>query len=168
MDDMTRETGELSMDYEEVITYLKEQGTSWWCGRFYKNYNGLLDAYITFSDSTRYYHFIMDYDPQDVQIGENYGGYPTPAHFYLAKRAIRTGTSWTFAEYDAIQLPFQMVPAAIAAAAMGDDDAIEQGGDVVLSKTNFPLFLFLSIFYSKSCVSILFVCRGRLLFEFCC
>ena len=128
MDDMTREAGELSMNYDEVVAHLQDTGKSWWCGRFYKNYNGLLDAYITFSDSTRYYHFIMEYDPEDVQIGENYSGYPTPAHFYLAKRAIRTGTSWTIAEYDAIQVPIPAVPAAIAAAAMGDDDAIEQGG----------------------------------------
>ena len=113
------------MNYADVMAYLQGTGRSWWCGRFYKNYNGLLDAYITFSDSTRYYHFIMEYDPEDVQIGENYGGYPTPAHFYLAKRAIRTGTSWTIAEYNAIQVAIPSVPAAIAAAAMGDDNAMD-------------------------------------------
>ena len=102
MDDMTRHQGELAMTYEDVMAYVHNTGRTYWIGRFYKNYNGLLDAYIHFAHSDRYFHFIMDYDPQHVHIGEDYGGYPTPAHFYLARSAIMTGTSWTIAEYDAL------------------------------------------------------------------
>ena len=101
MDDLTREQGEQAMTYEDVMAYVRNTGRTYWIGRFYKNYNGLLDGYITFSHSERYFHFIMDYDPQHVHIGEDYDGYPTPAHFYLARSAIMTGTSWTIAEYDA-------------------------------------------------------------------
>ena len=101
MDDLTREQGEQAMTYEDVMAYVRNTGRTYWIGRFYKNYTGLLDGYIAFSHSERYYHFIMDYDPQHVHIGEDYNGYTTPEHFYLARSAIMTGTSWTIAEYDA-------------------------------------------------------------------
>ena len=63
MDDMTREQGELAMTYDDTMAYVHNTGRTYWIGRFYKNYNGLIDGYITFSHSTRYCHFIMDYDP---------------------------------------------------------------------------------------------------------
>ena len=107
MDDMTRLQGEQAMSYDDVMAYVHNTGRTYWIGRFYKKYNGLIDGYITFSHSTRYYHFIMDYDPQHVQIGVNYDGYPTPAHFYLARAAIMTGTSWTIAEYNAVPDPHE-------------------------------------------------------------
>ena len=107
MDTMTREEGELAMNYDDVMAYVHNTGRTYWIGRFYKNYNGLIDGYITFSHSSRYYHFIMDYDPQHVQIGVNYDGYPTPAHFYLARAAIMTGTNWTIAEYNTVPDPHE-------------------------------------------------------------
>ena len=110
MDDMTRHQGEQAMTYEDVMTYVHNTGRTYWIGRFYKNYNGLLDAYIHFAHSDRYSHFILDYDPQHVHIGEDYGGYPTAAHFYLARSAIMTGTSWTIAEYDALAPNPMMAP----------------------------------------------------------
>ena len=119
MDTMTREEGELAMNYDDVMAYVHNTGRTYWIGRFYKNYNGLLDGYITFSHSARYYHFIMDYEPQHVHIGEDYDGYPTPAHFYLARSAIMTGTSWTIADYNAVPDPHgRPIPAAPIAAAI--------------------------------------------------
>ena len=107
------------------LAYVHNTGRSYWIGRFYKNYNGLLDGYITFSHSDRYFHFIMDYDPQHVHIGADYDGYPTPAHFYLARSAIMAGTSWTIADYNAVLDPHEAAipaaPVAIAPAAAIDD-----------------------------------------------
>ena len=114
MDDMTREQGELTMTYEELLHHVHGTGRTYWRGRFYKNYNGLVDAYITFAHSGRYYHFIMDYPPEHVVIGENYDGYPRPTDFYLARNAIMTGKSWTIAEYDAeVPMPAGPIPACL-------------------------------------------------------
>jgi hypothetical protein len=149
MDDMTREQGELAMTYDDTMAYVHNTGRTYWIGRFYKNYNGLIDGYITFSHSERYYHFIMDYDPQHVQIGVNYDGYPTPAHFYLARAAIMTGTSWTIAEYNAVPDPLEAaIPAAPIPAAPipeegeTDEPTIEEGGTDFVYK---GLLLFLSL-----------------------
>ena len=70
----------------------------------------------------------MDYDPQHVHIGEDYDGYPTPAHFYLARSAIMTGTSWTIAEYDA-DVP--MLAGPIPAALPEEVDPARQPTDAV-------------------------------------
>ena len=112
MDTMYREQGELAMNYEETIDYVHRTGRPYWIGRFYKSYSGLLDGYIMFSGGERYYHFIMDYDRLHVQVGVDYDGYPTPAHFYLARNAIMTGTSWTIEEYNAVPDPEEPIPAA--------------------------------------------------------
>jgi hypothetical protein len=160
MDTMTREEGELAMNYDDVMAYVHNTGRTYWIGRFYKNYSGLLDGYITFAHSARYYHFIMDYEPQHVQIGEDYDGYPTPAHFYLARSAIMTGTSWTIADYNAVPDPHgrpipaapiaAAIPAAIPAAPIPeegetDEPTIEEGGTDFVYK-GLLLFLCLVIF----------------------
>ena len=145
MDNMTREQGELAMTYDDTMAYVHNTGRTYWIGRFYKNYNGLIDGYITFSHSQRYYHFIMDYDPQHVQIGVDYDGYPTPAHFYLARSAIMTGTSWTIEEYNAVPDPLEAaIPAAPIPAAPipEEDETIEEGGTDFVYK---GLLLFLSL-----------------------
>ena len=149
MDDMTREQGELAMTYDDTMAYVHNTGRTYWIGRFYKNYNGLIDGYITFSHSQRYYHFIMDYDPQHVQIGVDYDGYPTPAHFYLARSAIMTGTSWTIEEYNAVPDPLEAaiptapIPAApIPEEGETDEPTIEEGGTDFVYK---GLLLFLSL-----------------------
>ena len=146
MDTMHREQGELAMNYEETLDYVHRTGRPYWIGRFYKSYSGLLDGYIMFSGGERYYHFIMDYDPQHVQVGVDYDGYPTPAHFYLARNAIMTGTSWTIEEYNAVPdpeepIPAAPIPAAPAAAppAAAPAAPIAEGGSVFLCK---GLFLF--------------------------
>ena len=146
MDTMHREQGELAMNYEETLDYVHRTGRPYWIGRFYKSYSGLLDGYIMFSGGERYYHFIMDYDPQHVQVGVDYDGYPTPAHFYLARNAIMTGTSWTIEEYNAVPdpeepIPAAPIPAAPAAAppAAAPAAPIAEGGPVFLCK---GLFLF--------------------------
>ena len=155
MDDMTREQGELAMTYDDTMAYVHNTGRTYWIGRFYKNYNGLLDGYITFAHSQRYYHFIMDYDPQHVQIGVDYDGYPTPAHFYLARSAIMTGTSWTIEEYNAVPDPLEAaIPAAPIPAAPipeegeTDEPTIEEGGTDFVYK-GLLLFFSLGLFFAR-------------------
>ena len=114
MDTMTRQAGELSMDYNELLQYLRIAERFWWIARIYKNYQGLLDMYVLWEYDDRVHHSILDYDPIDVSIGVNYDGYPQIADFYLARRAIRTNRSWTIAEYNANPDPQE--PATIPAA----------------------------------------------------
>ena len=101
MDTMTRQAGKLSMGYNELLQYLRTTERFWRIARIYKNYQGLLDMYVLWEYCNRVHHFILDYDPQNVSIGMNYDGYPQPADFYLARRAIRTNTSWNIAEDNA-------------------------------------------------------------------
>ena len=72
---------------------------------------------------------MLEFGPLDVEIGDDYVLWPTPRDFYLARRAIRTTSSWTVAEYDATNDPYPAgineAPRAIAAAAMGDDNAMD-------------------------------------------
>ena len=135
IDTIRREQGELEMDYDDVMAYVHNTGRTYWIGRFYKNYNGLLNGYFMFSHSERFYHFIMDYDARHVQIGVDYDGYPTPAHFYLARTAIMTGTSWIIAEYNAVPdpheapIPTAPIPAApIPKESETDEPTIAEGG----------------------------------------
>ena len=116
MDSMTRQTGQRDMGYDDLLAHLQGNGRYYWIARIYKSYTGLLDMYVTFAYTDRVFHYILDFDPRDVSVGENYEGWPTPRDFYLARRAIRTGTSWTIIEYNAINEPH---PAAT-------DDAINE------------------------------------------
>ena len=153
MDDMTREQGELAMTYEELLHYVHGTGRTYWCGRFYKNYNGLVDAYITFAHSGRYYHFIMDYPPEHVVIGEDYDGYPRPTDFYLARNAIMTGTSWTIAEYDAdAPMPAGPIPAALPAVPIVALPPIAENmqGEVAIDEGLIPFSIFIFIKKNKN------------------
>ena len=123
------------MTYEDVMAYVHNTGRSYWIGRFYKNYNGLLDAYITFAHTQRYYHFVMDFDPRHVHIGEDYEGYPTPAHFYLTRNAIVTRTSWTLAEYNAVPDPPAAIPTAPVAIPATDPPAAITTATVAIPAT---------------------------------
>ena len=152
MDEMRRRAGTIAMNYDGLLAYLQTKAY-WWIARVYKRFNGQLDMHVMWSYSPRVHLYILEFDPQHVEVGEDYELWPTPRDFYLARRAIRSTTSWTLAEYEAMNQPYPV--------AMSDDEAIEEGGDVVLSKTSFPIFLFWSIVYSTSFVSMLFLCRGR-------
>ena len=56
--------------------------------------------HILWAYSPRVYHYVLDFDPLSVEVGEDYELWPTPRDYYLARKAIRTGDSWTIAEYD--------------------------------------------------------------------
>ena len=150
MDAMTRKSGTITMNYDSLLQHLQTK-PYWWIARIYKNFNGQLDMHIRWSYAQRVHYYVLEFDPLVVEIGDDYELWPTPRDFYLARRAIRTTSNWTLEEYEAMHQP----------ESMNDDEAIEEGGDVVLSKTSFPIFLFWSILYSTSFVSILFLCRGR-------
>ena len=150
MDRMTQKSGPIAMNYEGLLQHLQTK-PYWYIARIYKNFNGQLDMHIRWSYDQRVNYYVLEFDPLVVEIGDDYELWPTPRDFYLARRAIRTPTSWTLAEYEAMNQP----------ESMNDDEAIEEGGDVVLSKTSCPIFLFWSILYSTSLVPILFLCRGR-------
>ena len=173
MDDMTRRAGTTAMNYDGLLAYLQTKDY-WWLARVYKNFNGQLDMHVRWSYSTRVHLYVLEFDPLHVEIGDDYERWPTPRDCYLARRAIRTTTSWTLAEYAAINEPYPA--AAIATAAMDNDNAmdidaavndtamndatineaataIDQGGTVFL-------FMVSSCFYSKSFRFILFFSRA--------
>ena len=80
-----------------------------------------------------------------VEIGDDYELWPTPRGWYLARAAIRTATSWTLPEYEAMNQPY---PAAIDDVPIAADipatieAAIEEGGTVFLCSGVFPFFHF--------------------------
>ena len=127
MDDMTCRAGTTAMHYDGLLAYLQTKDY-WWLARVYKNFNGQLDMHVRWSYSTRGHLYVLEFDPLHVEIGDDYERWPTPRDFYLARRAIRTTTSWTIEQYDAMNEPYPAeineAPAAIAAAAMGDDNAM--------------------------------------------
>ena len=123
MDEMTHRAGTTAMNYDGLLAYLQTKDY-WWLARIYKNFNGQLDMHIRWSYSPRVHLYVLEFDPLHVEIGDDYELWPTPRDFYLARRAIRTTTSWTIEQYDAINEPYPAeineAPAAIAAAAMAD------------------------------------------------
>ena len=131
MDEMRRRAGTVAMNYDGLLAYLQTKDY-WWIGRAYKNFSGQLDLYVRWSYAPRVHRYILEFDPLYVEIGDDYELWPTPRDFYLARRAIRTTSSWIVAEYDAINDPhpagINEAPAAIAAAAMGDDNAMDTEG----------------------------------------
>ena len=54
--------------------------------------------HIRFAYGNSIHHYILDFPMEHVRTD----GWPEPRDFYLSTRAIRTGTSWTIAEYDQI------------------------------------------------------------------
>ena len=133
MNTMTRRPEIENMNYDELVAYFRGTGRYWWICRIYKSYTGLLDMYIMFEDSVRVYHYILDYDMEHVTVGEGYGGYPQPPHFYLARNAILTSQSWTIQEYNAIAT-IQRAPAPIQAAPVPDADANEEAAMNLLAE----------------------------------
>ena len=63
------------------------------------------------------YHYILDFGPKQVNVGRNYDGRSTPSGFYLARRGIRTDTSSTVVDCNAIPL------------GIGDEDTIDENGE---------------------------------------
>ena len=104
MDAMRRRAGASAMNYDGLKAYLSTQ-PYWWIARIYKRYNGLLDMHILWAYSPRVYHYVLEFDPLHVEIGQDYEFWPTPRDFYLARKAILTSTSWTIAEYDILWAP---------------------------------------------------------------
>ena len=156
MDRMTQKSGPIAMNYEGLLQHLQTK-PYWYIARIYKNFNGQLDMHIRWSYAESVHHYVLEFDPLFVEIGDDYELWPTPRDWYLAKAAIRTETSWTLAEYEAmgdypaamndggnsdvpIEADFPMdtmthtsaIPAAMPA-------ATEEGGTVFLCK---GLFLF--------------------------
>ena len=131
MDAMKRRSGTMTMNYDGLLNYLHTK-PYWWIARIYKSFNGQLDMHIRWSYAQRVHLYVLEFDPLYVEIGDDYELWPTPRDFYLARRAIRTTSSWIVAEYDAINDPhpagINEAPAAIAAAAMGDDNAMDTEG----------------------------------------
>ena len=160
MDRMTQKLGPIAMNYEGLLQHLQTK-PYWYIARIYKNFNGQLDMHIRWSYAESVHHYVLEFDPLFVEIGDDYELWPTPRDWYLAKAAIRTETSWTLAEYEAmgdypaamndggnsdvpIEADFPMdtmthtsaIPAAMPA-------ATEEGGTVFLCKGLF-LFFFIS------------------------
>ena len=105
MDTMTRLPGHEDMTYDDMIAYLIGQEEYWWAARVFKNYNGLLDMYIQWASDSRVHNYVLDFDPLTVTIGEDHDGWPAPEEFFLARAALRTGTSWTIDEYNRFNEP---------------------------------------------------------------
>ena len=122
MDEMTHRAGTTAMNYDGLLAYLQTKDY-WRIARVYKNFNGQLDMHIRWSYSPRVHLYVLEFEPLDVEIGDDYELWPTPRGFYLARRAIRTTTSWTLAEYAAINEPYPAT--AIATAAMDNDNAMD-------------------------------------------
>ena len=127
MDNMQQIPGTVNMGYDSLLAHLRTK-SYWWIGRAYKNFSGNLDLYIRWSYADRVHHYILEFDPLEVQIGDAYELYPTPRDWYRARAAINTGKSWTIAEYDAMAVPWT-IDEPIAA------DPIEaEGGAVFLCR----------------------------------
>ena len=140
---MTRNAGTTIMNYEGLLEHLQTK-PYWYIARIYKKITGNLDMYIRWSYAERVHLFVLEYDPLMVEIGDDYELWPTPRDWYLARAAIRTATSWTLPEYEAMNQPY---PAAIddvpmAATIMTMEVAIEEGGTVFLCSGLFPFFIF--------------------------
>ena len=133
MDDMTQLPGTVNMDYDSLLAHLHTK-RYWWIGRTYKNFQGNLDLHIRWSYSDRAHHYVLEFDPLLVQIGDDYELYPTPRDWYRARAAINTGRSWTLPEYDAMNVPWTDDEPMAA-------DTIEtQGGTVFLCMLFFFIF----------------------------
>jgi hypothetical protein len=105
MNDMTQLPGTVNMDYDSLLAHLQTK-RYWWIGRTYKNFQGNLDLHIRWSYSDKVYHYVLEFDPLEVQIGDDYQLYPQPSDWYRARAAINTGRSWTLPEYDAMNEPW--------------------------------------------------------------
>ena len=114
MDTMTHKEGTKSMDYEGLLDYLQTK-PYWYLARIYKHFTGNLDMHIRWSYSDKVHYYVLAFDPLLVAIGDDYELYPTPRDWYLARAAIRTGTSWTLSEYAAMSLPWRTDDEPIAA-----------------------------------------------------
>ena len=132
MDTMRRLRGHENMSYDDLVAFLIGQEEYWWAARVYKNYNGLLDMYIQWCSDSRVHHYVLDFDPLWVTIGNDYDGWPAPKDFYLARAALCTGTSWPIEEYNRLsQPPVPMHPPA-------DDEApIDEEGGVDIAENEF-------------------------------
>ena len=132
VDTMRRLRGHENMSYDDLVAFLIGQEEYWWAARVYKNYNGLLDMYIQWCSDSRVHHYVLDFDPLWVTIGNDYDGWPAPKDFYLARAALCTGTSWPTEEYNRLsQPPVPMHPPA-------DDEApIDEEGGVDIAENEF-------------------------------
>ena len=141
---MTRNAGTTIMNYEGLLEHLQTK-PYWYIARIYKQISGNLDMYIRWSYAERVHLFVLEFDPLMVEIGDDYELWPTPRDWYLARAAIRTATSWTLPEYEAMNQPY---PAAIDDVPIAADipatieAAIEEGGTVFLRSGLFPFFIF--------------------------
>ena len=105
MDDMTQLPGTTNMDYDSLLAHLRTK-RFWWIARVYKTFQGNLDMHIRWSYADRVHHYVLEFDPLLVQIGDDYELYPTPRDWYRARAAINTGKSWTLPEYAAMSVPW--------------------------------------------------------------
>ena len=105
MDDMTQLPGTTNMDYDSLLAHLRTK-RFWWIARVYKTIQGNLDMHIRWSYADRVHHYVLEFDPLLVQIGDDYELYPTPRDWYRARAAINTGKSWTLPEYAAMSVPW--------------------------------------------------------------
>ena len=141
---MTRNAGTTIMNYEGLLEHLQTK-PYWYIARIYKQITGDLDMHIRWSYAERVHLFVLEFDPLMVEIGDDYELWPTPRDWYLARAAIRTATSWTLPEYEAMNQPY---PAAIDDVPIAADipatieAAIEEGGTVFLCSGLFPFFIF--------------------------
>ena len=71
--------------------------------------------HIRWSCADRVHYYVLEFDPLLVGIGDDYELYPTPRDWYLARAAIRTETSWTLSEYEAMNQPWATDDEPIAA-----------------------------------------------------
>ena len=142
MDAMTHKAGTTNMNYEGLLEHLQTK-PYWYIARIYKHFTGNLDMYIRWSYAERVHLFVLEFDPTMVEIGDHYELWPTPRDWYLARAAIRTATSWTLPEYEAMNQPY---PAAIDDVPIAADipatieAAIEEGGTDFLCNGLFPFF----------------------------
>ena len=130
MDSMDKKAGHEEMTYDGLINYLKNTKQYWWAARIYKNYTGLLDMYIQWASDNRVHHYVLDFDPLFVSVGNDYDGWPAPRDFYLARAALCTGTAWTIDEYNGF---FDDPPRAPMLPPIADEPPIADGAQMAVA-----------------------------------
>ena len=82
----------MSMDWDQMVAYVKSQSDTFWTMRVYKSYDLELDAHIQWSGDPRvyYYRLHMPYREADgegetmIKEEEHYVAYPSPQQWYQA------------------------------------------------------------------------------------
>ena len=71
MNRMTQKSGPIAMNYEGLLQHLQTK-PYWYIARIYKNFNGQLDMHIRWSYAESVHHYVLEFDPLFVEIGDDY------------------------------------------------------------------------------------------------